>query len=1250
MRSVQYLISALILTIQLHAQAPRLVVPIGHTSEVNAVAVSPDGRLILTGSRDGNAKLWNRAGQEIQTFKVGETDVLAVAFSPDGRFIVTGAENQTVKLWDLSGREIQSFEESGSITTLSFSPDGEWLAAGTIDSIAVVWSRVTGKVVQTLIGHSDFIASIAFSSDSRYVLTGSWDGGEVPNPDATFVMGAPKTIRKGQGSAKLWDRATGREIRTYTSQQEQGSVLAAFSPDDDGKQILTLSQDGFVILWDRDSGKEIKHYERMCDFISTVAFSSDGKLVVTGCEDGAIFKVWDRKSGELQHEFKAGGAPDACFLPPATGEPPGGKYLLLSGLTAGIVNLNGEVVQTFDSHSQGISALAFSPFDAGQTLLLGTNYGRCRRWDLTGTSIQTFPETPGFLDFLREPVTRFFFSGDERDPFILTDRGWFWAARRDIASGKPVEVFAPEYATGRSQLSMAISPPGPGNPSGGKYLAFGTDRGSVEIWDRVKSIHLFDLKKPEEPAAMPVPDDQMTQRELGFDELTRTVGISALDFSPDDGGKILLSCDWFGNITLWDLESRTIRKTLSGHASRINDAVFSPDGQQMLTGSGDGTARLWTRDGTLVNTFEGHAGQVWKVAFSPDGKQILTAGADKTLRIWDPQSGKLLHTSAEHEADAIAFSPDGQFFVSGGWDNKVKLWRTSNGEELATLVPIDSADWVVTTSSGLFDASPGAMKLMHYVVGQEVVELEQLKERYYEPGLLGKILNGEAVRDVSVLNDVALYPEIEAVIQADQLQIRLKPRSGGVGKLSFFINGKEVAENINPDGNTALDLNLKAYDKYYLPGVNTLALRAYNSAGWLKSAAYELAFTPAFSIGRGNGSNDNLQPLNTSKPELYAILVGTSDYSGDQLDLRFPDHDATLMAQAIGDAGKALFEDRVHIRLLTTDARTPEGVSSRKNIADAFGAFAAQAKPTDILVVYFSGHGLTYGSAEKSQFYYLTKDIATADLKDDEVRNNYTVSSEDLTRWLTAITAQKQVMILDACNSGKAVEALANIGARELNASQIRALDRMKDRTGMFILTGAAGDKVSFEASQYGQGLLTYSLLQGMSGLALTADKRVDVMTLFQYARDEVPVLAKNIRQVQAPVLAFPAGGGSFDIGIVNERVKIPLAQPKPVFIRNNFQDEDKFDDVIGLTDALADYFRTITARGTQAELIYVDVKEYENAYSIKGRYKVNGDDVAVQGRLFKGKDDLGEFRVSGKKSNIPGLVEAIVEKVSGMI
>jgi hypothetical protein len=106
----------------------------------------------------------------------------------------------------------------------------------------------------------------------------------------------------------------------------------------------------------------------------------------------------------------------------------------------------------------------------------------------------------------------------------------------------------------------------------------------------------------------------------------------------------------------------------------------------------------------------------------------------------------------------------------------------------------------------------------------------------------------------------------------------------------------------------------------------------------------------------------------------------------------------------------------------------------------------------------------------------------------------------------------------------------------------------------------------------------------------------------------------------------------------------------KPVFIRNNFQDEATFDDALGLTTALADYFRRITAKGAKAEMLYVDVNEYENAYSMKGRYTIRGDDVEVRGRLFRGKESRGEFQVPGKKSDVPGLVSAIVGKVSGMM
>ena len=396
--------------------------------------------------------------------------------------------------------------------------------------------------------------------------------------------------------------------------------------------------------------------------------------------------------------------------------------------------------------------------------------------------------------------------------------------------------------------------------------------------------------------------------------------------------------------------------------------------------------------------------------------------------------------------------------------------------------------------------------------------------------------------------------------------------------------------------------------------------------------------------------------MGDAKPRLFALVVGTADYSGEKLDLQYPDQDAAAIASAITAAGKELFGEGVQVQLFTTGnlsgnpAPANNQVSSKTNIKKAFETLAGQAQATDILLLYFSGHGITYGEAEKAQFYYLTKDIASEDLSDPEVRANFTISSNELTDWIKRIPALKQVLILDACSSGKIVESLAAIGQKDLNPSQVRALDRMKDRTGMFILTGSADNKVSYEASQYGQGLLTYSLLEGMSGLAPSTDKRVDVMTLFQYARDRVPEMAKSINGIQTPILAFPTNGGSFDIGIVDAKVKIPLAQVKPVFIRNNFQDEESLDDVLGLTEALEQNFRQMTARGGQSRLLYVDVKEYENAYSMKGLYHITGNAVQVRVRLFKGKTLVGEeFQVSGTKDDVPGLAKSILEQVMGI-
>ena len=652
------------------------------------------------------------------------------------------------------------------------------------------------------------------------------------------------------------------------------------------------------------------------------------------------------------------------------------------------------------------------------------------------------------------------------------------------------------------------------------------------------------------------------------------------------------------------------------------------------------------------------------------GKLILV-NRDSSLRpvpnlLFLPERGEAIYGV---ETDSLKFFAENQTLVEDKrWrleckDNlSYQLSDAQSGKLVATLLVADirgefdentfayrkaiSRIWAVTTPSGLFDASPEMMENLHYVMGMEVIELEQLKERYYEPGLLGKLMgfsSGE-LRNVAALNTVALYPEIKAVIEQSQLKISLTERSGGLGKLALFVNGKQMNPDINPSRQQSVTVNLDEFTTQYRADTsNTILLVAYNAGNWLRSPAYELSYKPVGA--KGGAGSAKPSECGSVKPSLYLLMIGTSKYSDASKNLTYPDLDASEMAKALSSTGKVMFEDRVHLKLLSTAGEGVE-ISSKVNIEKAFQEFK-KATPCDVLVVYFSGHGATWGKdSDKTNFYYLTKDITSAKLADDAVRKEFAVSDEDLTKWLAAIPAQKQVLILDACNSGKAAETLSGIGARDLNPSQVIALELLKDRTGTFILTGSAGDMVSFEASQYGQGLLTYSLLAGISGTALKDGKYVDIMKLFQNARDEVPKLAASIKQVQIPVIAAPKGGSSFPIGIKDASVKINLPQPKPVVIQCNFQDRDHFNDALGLTQALNDYFHDQTARGTQAKFVYYDIQKFNEGFSIRGNYSVSGEQVSVAGRLFKGDQPVGEaFQLTGGKDPA-ALVKLILKEV----
>jgi hypothetical protein len=286
----------------------------------------------------------------------------------------------------------------------------------------------------------------------------------------------------------------------------------------------------------------------------------------------------------------------------------------------------------------------------------------------------------------------------------------------------------------------------------------------------------------------------------------------------------------------------------------------------------------------------------------------------------------------------------------------------------------------------------------------------------------------------------------------------------------------------------------------------------------------------------------------------------------------------------------------------------------------------------------------------EGDFYYLTRDARNGNLTDPEVRKQVALSSAELTDWIKRVPALKQVLILDTCGAGRVVEQLA--AQREVPSSQIRSLERLKDRTGMFVLAGSAADAVSYEASRYGQGLLTYTLLEGMRGGALREEEFVDVSQLFGYAVDRVPRLAEGVGGIQKPQQAMPRGGGSFDIGqlTATDLRQMKLSAPRPLVQRAQFQDTDRFLDYLNLSQRVNAKLREESVRGPQAPVVFVDAATAPQAYIVAGRYTRRGDELTLEVRLFKQDEAVAQWTMAGAVTNLESLLTSLVEKVLAVL
>jgi eukaryotic-like serine/threonine-protein kinase len=281
-----------------------------HTGRVNAVAWSPDGSRIASGSYDKKVYVWEAAeGNKASTEHNHAKAVNAVAWSPDGSYIASGGDDKVVQVWQEStGRDIGIYRgHSQRVSSLAWSPDGIHIASGSYDQTVQVWDTTTGTLHFNHRVSDPFVSPVKWSPDGQYILFAGntcyrqvWNslspgtlvtyGGHLSSvetiacsPNGQYVASAGYDT-----TVQIWNTANGQHIYTYRG--HTGSVFAVtWSPD--GKCIASGDAGGKIHVWNITNGKLVHTYRGHSGIVLALAWSLDGRYIASGGADTTV-QVW----------------------------------------------------------------------------------------------------------------------------------------------------------------------------------------------------------------------------------------------------------------------------------------------------------------------------------------------------------------------------------------------------------------------------------------------------------------------------------------------------------------------------------------------------------------------------------------------------------------------------------------------------------------------------------------------------------------------------------------------------------------------------------------------------------------------------------------------------------------------------------------------------------------------------------------------------------------------------------------------
>jgi WD40 repeat protein len=715
--------------------APVLVPQIGHAAGISAVAFSPDGRLLATGSADATIKIWDvETGAELWTLDEHRSGVSDLAFSQDGALLASA--DSTAIVWDartwnqvaaLPGRgseEGQRLVKGANPEGIAFSPDAALLAVGYLHGDFILWDVSNGTAVHhwKRAPETDIGSDVCFSPDGRLI-------GAVRNAHSLDAERYHQYIQ-------LWEADTGSEAQRIRLETYSLSLRCLFSPDG---SLLTAGRS----IYEVHSGREaVRLGARVRDILD---FSPDGSLVL--CSLGEPYpsrrswlEVWDTRAGTsvraLQGEPRAGDigafSPDGKLVAARTGD----ALVIWDAAT-------GQQLWRATPRVTGVRSVSRSPAETHIALItvdipLLTVKGRGVLWELRDGSLR---------------------------PLALADDGLIGATAfspdgRLLAIGRNETVELLDVQTRQTLARLA------GHTRDVTSLAFSPDGGTLVSGSADTTARLWDVATGEQTGLWPTDQEPLADASVGRLDgerqwvvrhasmgqadrwhtryVTRRAYIPevwAVAFSPD-GQTVAASAR---NLDLWDVQTGRRLRTLDAEHFRARGLAFSPRGDVLALGTHRGLLKVWSLPSgeQLAELAAGHGGEVTSLAFSADGDLLASASEDNTIQLWNVPSltEKRALTGHTCQVNSVAFGRRNGMLLSGSFDGTVRLWDPATGENRLTVYTLDEGrEWLATTPDGYFDCSPGAEDVLAWRVGDEVYLSSEWDEQLRRPRLVASVL------------------------------------------------------------------------------------------------------------------------------------------------------------------------------------------------------------------------------------------------------------------------------------------------------------------------------------------------------------------------------------------------------------------------------------------------------------------------------------------------------------------------------